>query len=212
MNLFITVEGLDGCGKTTFLEGLVKRYNSTCDGELVDYHDPANDGMAGDIRNVVTANREEEVDWRTQLMLYTGARLQLSQQIETSLLTSDVICSRWYDSTFALQCNGDDDKNMVISELLGLMEVRVPDLTFVIDIDVKTSRARMDDRKLDYFESKGDDFHENVREHFLQTAAIDPNRVKVLDGFASPEDVVEQAWQHILNAWLDSGPEEEIQL
>lgn len=196
--LFVTFEGIDGCGKTTQLN-LAARFLAD-NGHLVrTFREPGSTPVAEKIRAILLDNALSMTD-ATELFLYEAARADITaNEIAPALQQGAIVlCDRFYDSTTAYQGYGRQlDVDMVKSlHRLAVADV-VPDLTLVFDLDLKTASTRIGPAK-DRLESESSTFHERVRRGFLKIAEAEPSRVKVIDA-APPVDVVfEDVKMHLL--------------
>lgn len=187
--LFITLEGADGCGKTTQLN-LLKEYLTSKGYEIVVTREPGGKGLGEKLREILL-NYDGEVSDRCEAFLYLADR---AQNIDTIIkpainLGKIVLCDRHTDSSVAYQGYGREQN---IDNINMLNELAVngvhPDLTIVFDIDTETSMARVGAEK-DRLESAGIEFHKRVRNGYLEIAKKNPQRIKVVDASQTIEDV-----------------------
>lgn len=181
---FITVEGLEGCGKSSvvaFLDNLFKRQ-----GQAVEvYREPGSTKIGQKLRKILLDKKNPELSVHTELLLYLAARTQLiEEKLIKSLSQSDVvICDRFYDSTLAYQGHaqglGQIAKQAVDVFSLGL----VPDLTLLLDIPAAIGLRRL--KVKDRVESRPLSFHQKLREGFLSLAKKEPERIKIIDASGS---------------------------
>lgn len=181
---FVTVEGLDGCGKTT----LVNRLVSYLQENEISY---ARLSMvpAGEIRNAIL--HDHSLSPTQRLVLLLTAAESVRQQVEDNLREGHfVLCDRGYDSFLAYQAFGEN-LDTTIADLARIElypEFPTPDLTFYLRAPVETCLARMTARHVsgEVFESKGKDFYDRVYEGYESLAHADQDRIYVLDATASP--------------------------
>lgn len=195
--LFITFEGMDGCGKTTQLN-LLASYLKEKGHEIVITREPGSVGLGERIREILL-NYDGEVSSNAEAFLFLADRAQHIDTIVKPALEAGkiVLCDRHTDSTIAYQGYGrgvDIEQIKMLNRLAtsGL----VPDLTFVFDIDVETSALRVGKNK-DRMESAGVEFHSKVRDGYLSLAKEEPQRVKVINSMDSIENIFEQVKQYI---------------
>lgn len=196
---FITIEGPEGCGKTTQSNILV-RYLKEKGHEVILTREPGGTRIGEVIRALVLDARYEEMAPLTELLLMAASRSQhVLEKIRPGLKEGKmVICSRFSDATIAYQGCGrgfDIDLLKRINRIAtgGL----VPDLTLVIDIDVATGlrrafgveKAEAKRGEGDRLESEDAGFHERVRQGYLDLARREPDRVKVIDGSGTIDEV-----------------------
>lgn len=187
--LFITLEGADGCGKTTQLN-LLKEYLTSRGYEIVVTREPGGKGVGEKLREILL-NYDGEVSDRCEAFLYLADRAQNIDTIIKPAINSGkiVLCDRHTDSSVAYQGYGREQN---IDNINMLNELAVngvhPDLTIVFDIDTETSMARVGAEK-DRLESAGIEFHKRVRNGYLEIAKKNPQRIKVVDASQTIEDV-----------------------
>ena len=189
--VFITLEGADGCGKSTqaaLLESaLVARGH-----EVVRLREPGGTAISEKIRALLLDPENSEMVPECELMLYEASRAQLTRQVIEPALERGavVLCDRYYDSTYAYQAGGRglDDALVRQSNVLGSCG-RVPDRTLVLDIDARVGYARATAGGADRMEAEGLAFQERVRAAYLRLAAEEPSRVRVVDA-AGEKDAV----------------------
>lgn len=187
--LFITLEGADGCGKTTQLN-LLKEYLTSRGYEIVVTREPGGKGLGEKLREILL-NYDGEVSDRCEAFLYLADRAQNIDTIIKPAINSGkiVLCDRHTDSSVAYQGYGREQN---IDNINMLNELAVngvhPDLTIVFDIDTEISMARVGAEK-DRLESAGIEFHKRVRNGYLEIAKKNPQRIKVVDASQTIEDV-----------------------
>ena len=187
--LFITLEGADGCGKTTQLN-LLKEYLTNKGYEIVLTREPGGKGLGEKLREILL-NYDGEVSDRCEAFLYLADRAQNIDTIIKPAINSGkiVLCDRHTDSSVAYQGYGREQN---IDNINMLNELAVngvhPDFTIVFDIDTETSMARVGAEK-DRLESAGFEFHKRVCNGYLEIAKQNPQRIKVVDASQSIEDV-----------------------
>jgi len=181
---FITLEGTEGVGKTTNLEYIQKALLERGIPLLVT-REPGGTPLAEELRELLLAPREEQVDPKAELLMVFAARAQhLHQKILPALEAGTwVLSDRFTDATYAYQGYGRGLPLDVITDLEQMVQGSVrPDLTIVLDIDVETGLARASARgDLDRFEQEKMAFFENVRQGYQTRAAADPSRYRVVD-------------------------------
>lgn len=187
--LFITFEGADGCGKTTQIE-LLSNYLKTNGYDVVLTREPGGKGLGEKIREILL-NYEGPVSDRCESFLFLADRAQNIDMIVNPAINEGkiVLCDRHTDSSVAYQGYG---RGLDIDRINRLNDIatngRKPDLTFVFDIDVETSMMRVGKEK-DRMESAGIDFHNRVRNGYLELAKKEPKRIVVIDASQSIENI-----------------------
>lgn len=187
--LFITFEGADGCGKTTQLN-LISDYLKTKGYDILLTREPGGKGLGEKIREILL-NYDGVVSDRCEEFLFLADRAQNIDMIINPAVEQGkiVLCDRHTDSTVAYQGCG---RGLDIERINYLNNIATngttPDLTLVFDVDIETSNKRVGDEK-DRMESSGDEFFNRVRTGYLELAKNEPDRIKVIDGTKSVEDV-----------------------
>lgn len=202
---FITLEGIEGVGKSTQLDH-VAGWARTRGIEVVVTREPGGTPLAEAIRRLVLEPRSEPVDGTTELLLMFAARAtHLANLIRPALRRGAwVICDRFTDATYAYQGGGRGLSRETIQALERLtLEGLEPDLTLLFDAPVKLGleRARGRGTDLDRFESETVAFFDKVRAEYLDIARRHPGRVKVIDATVSEERVSEQV-QRVLAGFV----------
>ena len=191
--LFITFEGIDGCGKSTQLN-LLAEYLQSKGFEIIVTREPGAIGLGEKLREILL-NYDGEVSSNCEAFLFLADRAQHIDTLVKPAIESGkiVLCDRHTDSTIAYQGygRGVDLKQIKMLNELATSGLK-PNLTFIFDIDMETSQARVGKNK-DRMESAGLEFHKKVRQGYLEIAKSEPNRVKVLSGQDSIENIFEKA-------------------
>lgn len=188
---FITLEGLDGAGKSTHLEWLAHRLRARLGRDVVVTREPGGTPLGERLRALILA---EPMDASTETLLVFAARQQhLVQVIRPALARGDwVLSDRFTDATFAYQGGGRG----VPAQKLAALEAWVqeglqPDLTLFFDVPVAVGqdRLRAGQGDLDRFERETVPFHQRVRQAYLDRAAHDPKRIRVIDATGAIDDI-----------------------
>lgn len=197
--LFVTFEGVDGCGKTTQIE-LLNKYLQSKGFKTLLTREPGAKGLGEKVREILL-NYDGEVSPRCESFLFLADRAQNADCIIKPAIKNGVIvlCDRHTDSTIAYQGYG---RGVNIAELKSLNDMAVgglkPDLTFVFDIDAETSMQRVGSEK-DRMESAGFEFFEKVRKGYLDIAKQEPERVKVIDSTKPIEQIHKEVLELLEN-------------
>ncbi|MCR1995333.1 dTMP kinase [Bifidobacterium animalis] len=189
--LFISFEGVDGAGKTTQVN-LLADYLRTLGREVVVTREPGGTALGTQIRAMLlTANPDEEISSRTEALLFAADRAQhVSEVIRPALERGAiVITDRYLDSSLAYQSGGreltaDDIRTLSMWATNNLLPAR----TYLLDIDPRASHTRLEHAE-DRMESAGDDFQQRTRTAFLELAAAQPQRFRVIDAQQSVEKI-----------------------
>ncbi len=190
--LFITVEGGEGVGKSTNIEYLEKLL---CD-RGIPYcltREPGGTPLAESIRELLLQPREESMAVSAELLLVFAARAQHLEQVILPALERGewVICDRFTDATYAYQGGGRDMPVGQIAALEDLVQGSLrPDVTLLLDAPIEVGMQRAGARgALDRFESEEQAFFERVRKTYLERAALDQNRFRVIDTNRALSDI-----------------------
>jgi dTMP kinase len=189
---FIVIDGPDGCGKTTQTKLLVDWLQKQ--GVAVEtFREPGGTAIGEKIRQILLNPEHIAMGTETEVMLYMAARVQLWQEkIKPALKQNKcVVIDRWLSSTCAYQgYAGGFGIDKVINIAQDCIEKVWPDLTIILDIDLKTASQRLK-RDLDRMERKGDGYHKKVREGFL-TLARQQKNFAIIDGTGDIETIHKQ--------------------
>lgn len=195
--LFITFEGVEGCGKTTQI-GLLEERLVSAGREVVLTREPGGTPIAEAIRDVLLDLANGSMSAMAELFLYEAARAQHVDELIRPALERGavVLCDRFADSTTAYQGGG---RGLPESDLRRLHELATggvwPSLTIVLDLAVACGLGRARGRgRMDRIERESVVFHERVRAVFLALGESEPERVKIVDASRPVEDVAEAVW------------------
>lgn len=199
--LFISFEGIEGCGKSTQAK-LLENWLKAQGFKVVLTREPGGPSISEKIRRILLDNRNRGMSELTELLLLQASRVQhLSQVIVPALKAGKVvICDRFADSSTAYQGYG---RGMDLKMVKALNQFAVdgfwPKLTLVLDLPVEKgfSRAKCRRRNFDRMETQALKFHRRVRQGFKAIAKADPERVKLLDG-SQPPDVIHAAVRQLV--------------
>jgi dTMP kinase len=202
--LFITVEGIEGAGKSSnivFTENLLRSHGH----DVLLTREPGGTLLGEELRALLLGHKHDGMHDLTELLLMFAARAEhLHGKILPALEAGKwVICDRFTDATYAYQGGGRQLDTAAISTLESLVQgSRRPDLTLLLDLPVETGLTRAAKRsEPDRFERQKLEFFQRVREAYLEIARQQPARVKVID--ASPElDQVQQQISDIMTPYL----------
>lgn len=190
--MFISFEGTDGSGKSTQARMLADRLRAT-GRDVVLTREPGGAPGAEEIRRLLVEGGSDRWSPETEALLFTAARRDhLERTIRPALGRGAVIISdRFADSTRVYQGVARSDLAALVDRLHDLAIGVEPDLTLLIDIDPAVSLARGNARggAEDRFERLGLPFQERLRQGFLDLAARNPARVRVIDGAGTADEV-----------------------
>jgi dTMP kinase len=203
--LFVSFEGIEGCGKTTQAK-LLRAWLRSRGYRVVLTREPGGTPISEKIRKVLLDSKNHHMSPLAELLLLQASRAQhLAQVIVPALKAGQVvICDRFADSSTAYQGYGRGMDLEMVSQLNQIaVEGRWPQLTLVFDLPVEQGFARAAGRKraLDRMEKQEKAFHQKVRRGFQKIARQDPLRVKLLDG-SQPPDVIQAAVRQLVHNCL----------
>lgn len=202
---FITVEGIEGAGKSTCLS-LIEQQIRAHGHELLVTREPGGTPLGEELRNVLLGHRHDGMCDDTELLLMFAARAEhLHARIEVALDAGNwVLCDRFTDATYAYQGYGRGIELSRIAALESWVQgKRRPDLTLLMDLPVELGLERAGKRSQpDRFEKQAHAFFERVRQGYLALADAAPERFRVIDASRSLEEVTATV-RGIVDDYLD---------
>ena len=198
-SLFITFEGIDGCGKSTQVKMLMDRLDGKNIESLL-VREPGGTRISEEIREVLLMNRNDTMAKRTEALLMTASRAQLTKEVIIPKLEAGtwVIADRFKDSTLAYQGGG---RGLDLNYLIQLNEFATyeldPDITFFIDVNAEEGNERRNLNYPDRIEGAGIKFQEKVREQYLKLAHMYSDRFVIIYGGKTPEEIHQTIWSEI---------------
>ena len=195
---FIVLDGPDGCGKSTQAK-LLTQWLQAQGVPTSSFRDPGDTTIGEKIRQILLSPEHIAMSTRTEVLLYMAARTQLWQEkIEPALCEKEcIVLDRWVSSTCAYQGHaGGFGIHNVIKVAADCLVRLWPDLTIILDADPAVCAKRLP-RKLDRIEAKPREYHQKVREGFLQLAREQKNFF-VVDASGDIETVQERVSKVIL--------------
>ena len=206
MPRFITVEGIEGAGKTSCLDLLEQRIRQRGHDVLVT-REPGGTPLGEDLRQLLLGHRHDGMADDTELLLMFAARAEhLHAKIEPALAAGSwVLCDRFTDATYAYQGYGRGiDLQRIAALETWVLGERRPDLTLLLDLPVEVGLERAGRRSTpDRFERQALTFFDRVRQGYLSLAAAAPGRFRVVDAAQSLDQVSRQVTATI-DEFLDS--------
>jgi len=188
--LFITIEGIDGTGKTTQIK-LLSKYLKGKGYNILVTQEPGGTRIGQEIRDILKDKTNIELLPLTEMLLFMAARYQHLQEVVSPALQEGkiVISSRYVDSTYAYQGYGE---GLSLTHIQRVEEMVIeddlyPDLTIILDLPSKTAIKRIK-RDKDRIESKDIEFYDRVRMGFHMIVRMS-HRCKIVDARGKVEDV-----------------------
>lgn len=192
MGKFITLEGVEGSGKSTQSK-LLCQYFLEQKKLAILTREPGGTKLAEEIRNLLVNGDVDKMDGVCETLLnFAARRNHVEKLIKPALNRGEIVISdRFFDSTIAYQSFGQNvDLKTIESIQKAAIADFTPDITFLIDVDIEVSferiKARADNNR---YEKMDKNFHQKVRSGFLEIAKNNPQRVVVIDGRQSVEKI-----------------------
>lgn len=200
--LFITFEGIDGCGKTSVMnivkDNLEKKY------EVFSTREPGGTPISEKIRNIILESQSSSMNTKTEALLFAAARSQLIHEKIIPELSKNkiVLCDRFIDSSLVYQGIG---RSLGINYILNInnfiMDDCWPNVTYFIDIAPKDTRKFIASREAENNRFDNDDeeesFHNKIYRGFLYLLDMFPDRIKRIDGYRNLEDIAAEITKDI---------------
>jgi dTMP kinase len=204
--LFVTFEGVDGCGKTTQMRLLAERLRERGE-KVIETAEPGGTAIGMAIRAILLDPAHHLLSPTAEMLLYFAARAQnVDEVLEPALAAGCIVVSdRWTDSTLAYQGAGRGLGQEVVAALDAIAcRGRKPDLTVWVDIDLETSleRARRRNEEVAVSGAKREtrmdeqtrEFYSRVREAYQRLTEAEPRRFARVDGRGTVAEVFERVW------------------
>ena len=200
---FITLEGLEGSGKSTQI-GHLERHLARHGVEVTVTREPGGTPLAEKLRQIVLSPGTENISPAAEVLIMFAARaVHLDTLIRPALEAGRwVVCDRFTDASFAYQGAGRGVEDGFIESLQALVQGDLrPDLTLLLDLPVEVglrrAAARRGRQAPDRFELEKGEFFERVRARFLALAAQHPQRIRVVDADRAVEEVTADLLAHV---------------
>ena len=188
--MFITFEGIEGSGKSTQIQ-LLKEFFEKKAQKAFFTKEPGSSEVGKKIRSILL-NKENKIFPLTELFLIFADRAQHVQEIIKPNLNEGkiVISDRYYDSSIAYQGQREGIDKIEIYELINMLDLPTPDITFLLDLPVDVGLKRAKNRaSLDRFESEEISFHEGVRQNYLDLQEQNLERIVKIDALQTPDEI-----------------------
>lgn len=193
--VFITVEGVEGAGKSTQLTN-IRASIEAAGREVTVTREPGGTRLGEEIRALVLQRDHVHIGIDGEILLMFAARAQHIEEVIRPALVSGrvVLCDRFTDATYAYQGGGRGVKRGRIALLEQWVQADLrPDLTLLLDLPVDVGLTRAARRGApDRFEQERHEFFERVRAEYLARAQAEPGRIRVIDAAQAPDDVANQ--------------------
>jgi dTMP kinase len=191
---FITLEGMDGCGKSTQLEMLAQALRAR-GLDLLVTREPGGTPLGEGVRQLLVSDASVGISATAELFLIVGARAEhVARLIRPGLASGRIVISdRYTDSTVAFQGYGRGIDLTFIDQMNRFATEGVaPHLTIIFDLEPELARTRLSARPvgglLGAFDEEALDFYGRVRQGYLRLAEAEPSRVRVVDSSGTPEE------------------------
>lgn len=203
--ILITLEGVDGSGKTAVANALYNRLRQK-NLNVIKTREPGGNKIAEQLRSIILDKNNADMSPLTEVLLYQAGRVEhMDKVIKPALKKGDiVICDRFIDSTIAYQYFGrKEEAGFTESDLNFMEELNIrcgctPDLTFILDVSEKTAKERMNSRgETDRFDEESDKFRKMVRNGYMEIAIRNPERIKVINGETSVNNLVNKIMEYV---------------
>lgn len=206
--LFITVEGIEGAGKSTAMT-LIESSLRKADIDLVATREPGGTALGERLRNLLLTPSDTAIDARAELLMMFAARAQhLHECIRPALEGGRwVLCDRFTDASYAYQGAGREMGADAVATLEDLVQGALrPDIILLLDVPVELGIERARGRgALDRFEQEDRDFFERARRAYLDRAAHSSGRYRIIDG-SRPLHEVQDALRQLVSELIACPP------
>ena len=199
--LFVSFEGIDGCGKSTQVKLLTERLKS--EGEKVQLvREPGGLNISEQIRTILLDPDNISMTSETEALLMIASRAQLTEEVIRPLIDKGfyILADRYADSTLAYQGGGRKLDIQILKKINKFATKNlVPDITFFIDISPEDAIKRSEISSPDRIEGAGLELQKEVRKTYLHLADEFSNRFIVADGYDSISSIHSFVWDKIIN-------------
>jgi dTMP kinase len=212
---FITFEGSEGCGKSTQVQLLATHLKILGVPFLVT-REPGGTAIGELIRELLQfAPQSVGMTPETELLLFEASRSQLVREVIKPALERGecVIADRFFDSTTVYQGAARKLDRKVVRQLnTFVVGDCVPDITFLLHVDLETARSRMQQpRRPDRMEQQTVEFYEQVRDGYQELAKWQRDRIVVIKGWQSPHDIEKEIWETLVKRFPELAAKSEIE-
>ena len=209
--VFISFEGGDGAGKTTQIKRMIEKLQPFLIGDqkILSLREPGGTAFGERLRSILKDPARPNILSISELLMFFAARAQLVQEVIRPALEAGhiVVVDRFVDSSFAYQGYGRGISIHVIQNLVEMTVDHMPDITFLLEIDPKTSRQRLfAEHGLaggDHFDDLDEAFFQKVQDGYTKRKLDDPYRIIPIDGSKSEVDVSHLIWRSLMERQRD---------
>ncbi len=201
--IFVTLEGVEGCGKTTQMN-LLADYLRGKNFDVLTTREPGGTEIGDELRKVLLNPETKEMDYRAEVLLYTASRAQHVSEIIVPALEEGklVLCDRYIDSTLAYQGFG---RGLSLSKLIDINRWATqdinPHLTILLYFPTEDGLKRATTKEADRIEQEDIEFHRRVQDGFLKLAQRYSERYQIVDATGKEREVHEKIVK-VLNEFL----------
>ncbi|MGB5080868.1 MAG: dTMP kinase [Burkholderiales bacterium] len=194
---FISLEGIDGAGKSTHVDGIAQSLRARGK-EVVVTREPGGTPLGEKLRTLLLSH-PMHIETET-LLMFAARREHIAQVVGPALAEGRwVVSDRFTDATYAYQGAGGGVPQERIAALERWVQGALrPDVTIIFDAPVEVARARLGKDRNDRFEQEGARFFERVRAGYLERAAAEPDRIRVVDASRTQAEVKEEVEKIII--------------
>ena len=199
MNLFITFEGAEGCGKSTQARALWQRLARRGISAVLT-HEPGGTALGNRLRYVLKRRLQDKISPMAELFLFAACRVQIINEVIRPGLEQGkvVICDRFADSTIVYQGYGRGLNLETIEDINDLATEGIkPHLTVLLDVPARQGLSRKGSRSNDRFEAENITFHQKVRNGYRRLAAEEPERWLIIDGTLPRAEIGKIIWDRV---------------
>lgn len=208
--IFITLEGPDGSGKTSVIQALQPQLEQALNRKVYPTREPGGSPIAEAVRRIILDPSHIEMDDRTEALLFAACRSQHLADIVLPHLSQGncVLCDRFVDSSVVYQGVGRQLGMQAVYEMNqfatgGLL----PDLTLLLDVEAEAGLQRIQDHRdqddINRLDKESIDFHNQVREGYLDLLEANPDRIKYVDASQELDQVVATCFELIVDKFKD---------
>ena len=200
--ILISIEGLDGCGKSTLIDGLKKNLVND-DRKIIYTREPGGCDIAEQIRTIISSRESENMKELSELLLiYAGRNEHIDKVIKPAMNAGHiVITDRYVDSSYAFQVGGQKINPVILETLDSWVVKQVqPDLTIFLKLSIEDCLKRIKLRaEKDRYDEKNVQFFMDVQKEFENRSRKYPERILTINAKKSERDVLEEAISKINN-------------